>query len=114
VSDDLLLPPGFDSLKPFVSEWTIRTSADRASYRDRSNFEELRRFYDAASPRLAEALEYLDVKPLSAHNEQDKRLMSLMLTLAHVSLAQELQVEAEGTHALSRRLMRITSSTADH
>ena len=67
----------------------------------------------AGQPLLAEALNYLDTKSLSAFDDADQRLMNLTLSLAHVSFAVEIQGDAEGRHAPLREKMVITRAPAD-
>ena len=108
-----LLPPGFEVLEPFVATWAVAGAANRARRRDESNASERQAFFDAAKELLTPALEHLDRKPLSEFDEQERRLMNLMLCLAHVSLAIEVQGKAEPTHRDSRRWLEITRASAD-
>jgi hypothetical protein len=108
-----VLPAGFASLAPFMEQWALASAAERAQARNDSTEAERLAFYEAAKPLLAPALALLDQKPLAALDESDKRLMNLMLSLAHASLAVEIQADDEAKHALQRQHLRITRAPAD-
>src|SRR5687768_18060015 len=94
-----LLPPGFESLEPFVTLWSVAGTAERAQLRsDRTQAERVA-FYEAAKDIAPDALAFLDRKPLRDLDESEKRLMNLMLSLAHVALAVEGQGPDEARHA---------------
>jgi hypothetical protein len=107
------LPAGFDVLDPFIEQWAIEGTANRARLRTTSSDAERRAFYAAGHPLLAKALDHLDTKPLVAFDDADQRLMNLILSLAHVSFAVEIQADAETRHAPLRELMVITRAPAD-
>ena len=109
-----LLPPGFEALESFAATWALPTTADRARMRGDSSAEARAAFYEAATPLLPAAIALLDQKPLNALDEAEARLMNLMLTLGHVSLAIEVQGPEETNHRRARDQMRITRSPADH
>jgi hypothetical protein len=67
-----------------------------------------------AKDMAASALEYLDRKPLDQFEGKDKRLMNLLLSLCHVSLAVEIQGDDEPKHSKARQYMKITKASADH
>ncbi len=106
------LPAGFEALQPFVAKWAVEGTAARAALRGDSTAEERQAFYDAASPLLAPALDHLDATPLAEHDDAQKSLMNLTLSLAHVALAVEVQGPDEDKHARSRNAMVITRSPA--
>jgi hypothetical protein len=108
-----LLPAGFEALEPFVATWALADAASRARRRDESDAAERKAFFDAAEGLLERALEHLDRKPLANLDEADRRLMHMMLCLAHVSLAIDVQGAAEATHRESRRCLEITRASAD-
>ena len=110
---DTSLPAGFEALEPFVSAWAIEGACNRLKARLASNAPDRTAFFNVARELLAPALDYLDTKPLSGFSDQDKRLMQLMLSMAHVSLAVEIQGEAEPRHAEGARHMTITRAPAD-
>jgi hypothetical protein len=107
------LPPGFALLEPYVSRWCLTTSNERSRVRGECDEQERVQFYEAAKRVMAEALEYLDQKPLDRLDAKDQNLMRLMLSLCHVSLAVELQGKDEAKHAALRQFMPITRSSAD-
>ena len=108
-----LLPPGFESLEPFAADWAVAGAANRAERRHEGSAADRAAFYEAAKARLAEALAYLDNKPLKHLDEKEQRLMNLMLSLAHISIAVEVHGPDEPKHAEFRRYLRITRASAD-
>lgn len=107
------LPAGFAALDPFVDHWAVEGTANRACLRTTSSDQERRTFFATGQPLLAEALDYLDTKALSAFDDADQRLMNLALSLAHVSFAVEIQGDAESRHAPLREKMVVTRTPAD-
>jgi hypothetical protein len=108
-----LLPADFATLEPFVERWALPTTAERAARRSGSTSEEREAFFAAGSPLLDAALDHLDGLPLGAFPVQEQRLMDLMLSLAHVALAVEIQGPDETRSAPWRDRMRIGRSAAD-
>ncbi len=108
-----LLPLGFSALEPHAALWAISGTANRAALRGTSTPEERSAFFADGAPLLAAALEYLDTKPLSDHDAAERRLLNLILSLAHVSLAVEVQGPDETKHRQSRETMVITRAPAD-
>jgi hypothetical protein len=108
-----LLPSDFVLLEPYVERWALPTTAERAALRTASTPEERETFFAAAAPLLDPALDHLDGRALGAFSTQEQRLMNLMLSLAHVALAVEIQGPDETKSAPWRDRMRIDRSTAD-
>lgn len=108
-----LLPAGFETLAPFVAFWAVDTAAERAHCRDISDSASRGEFYNAICDLVPQALTYLDEKPLNQLSESEQRLLKLLLSFAHVSMAVELQRDLEPTHAKNRPYMKITNATAD-
>jgi hypothetical protein len=92
----------------------VEGAANRAQRRTDSSEADRLAFYSAAKDTAAAALEWLDRKPLDQFEEPDKRLMNLLLSLCHVSLAVEIQGDDETKHSNARQYMKITKATADH
>jgi ABC-type hemin transport system ATPase subunit len=107
------LPAGFEALEPFVATWAVEGTATRDALRGSSSFAERQAFYDAAQPLLALALDYLDTRDIGNFSAGEQQLMNLMLSLAHVAIAVEIQREDEPKHAAARAHMHITRSVAD-
>ena len=107
------LPAGFASLEPFADHWAIAGTAARAARRSASRAEEREAFFAAAAPLLDAALDYLDMRSLGTFTPAEQRLMDLMLMLAHVALAVEIQGPDEAASAPWRERMRIDRSAAD-
>lgn len=108
-----LLPPGYAQLEPFVADWALPTTFARAEKRGASTPLERQAFYDAVQPVAAQAMAGLESKPLEHLSEAENRLLNLLLTFAHVSLAVEIQGKAEEEHSRWRKRMVITRSAAD-
>lgn len=108
-----LLPEGFADLEQFVETWSRPTGVERAELRGSASVEERKAFYAAASEKLDAALDYLDSKPLDSFDEKEQRLMHMMLSLAHVSIAEEIQKSDEERHAYFRTFMPVTRVPAD-
>ena len=96
-----LLPAGFESLEPFAARFAIAGTAARAQLRSDTSAAERQEFYDAASGRIAAALELLDAKPLSELDAAEERLMNLCLAFAHIALAVEIQGPRRAAWALA-------------
>lgn len=107
------LPAGFEALEPFAARWALHGSNARAALRGQSSEAERHAFYDAAMPLSARALDHLDSRPWGQFDPAEERLMNLMLSFAHISIAVEIQKEDEQGHAALRAHMPITRAPAD-
>lgn len=83
-----VLPSEFSDLEPFA-EWVLSTEADRYAKRLSSSMEEMQAFYDAAFPRIDDALSYLDQHDLNALPAEAKNLLYLYCSLVNVSFPVE-------------------------
>ena len=83
-----LLPAAFVDLEPFA-DWSLESEAERYAKRLSSTMDELQSFYDAAFPRLEDALAYLDGFDFSALPEDGKRLLWLTYSLVNASFPVE-------------------------
>ena len=108
-----LLPSAYAALEPFVAEWALTTTAERAAKRGSATPDQRKAFYDAAMPLAGQALTELDAKPLADLSEAETRLLDLVLTFGHISLAVEVQAGAEAEHTRWRNRMVITRAPAD-
>jgi hypothetical protein len=84
-----LLPPGFESLSPFVDRWAKRTTEERLAARSTASMREIELFYDAMLSRASDAIEYLERLSLHQMPEDAARLFSLLLSLCQASMAVE-------------------------
>jgi hypothetical protein len=82
------LPDDFADLEPFA-DWAVPTERARYAKRISSTMVELQAFYDAAFPRLEEAISYLDRLSLDALPDDAKRLLWLYCALTTVSFPVE-------------------------
>ena len=82
------LPTAFADLEPFA-EWAIPTERARYDKRVASTMEEMQAFYDAAFPRMEEALSYLEQYEMDALPEDATRLLWLYCALVTVSFPVE-------------------------
>jgi hypothetical protein len=83
-----LLPAEFADLEPFA-DWAIPTEGARYAKRLASSIDELQSFYDAAFPRLDDAMEHLDAFELDSMPEDATRLLWLCCSLVTVSFPVE-------------------------
>ena len=98
-----LLPDAFADLEPFA-EWSLATEGERYAKRLASSMDELQAFYDAAFPRLADALEYLDKFELAALPEDATRLLWLCYSLVNASFPVEVWHQARVPDSGATRL----------
>src|SRR5438874_13838470 len=81
-------PADFTDLEPFA-EWALEHEAERYAKRLASSMEELHAFYDAAFPRLDDALTYLEQFELDALPRDATRLLWLCYSLVNASFPVE-------------------------
>jgi hypothetical protein len=84
----MILPKEFSELEPFA-DWSLATEAERYAKRLSSTMEQLQTFYDAAFPRLEEAMKYLDDLEFTSLPEDATRLLWLCYSLINVSFPVE-------------------------
>jgi hypothetical protein len=82
------LPPEFSDLEPFAG-WALRGEKARYAKRVASTMDELQAFYDAAFPRLDDALAYLEQFEVDSMPDDAKRLLWLCCALVTVSFPVE-------------------------
>jgi hypothetical protein len=84
------LPSGFEALEPFVAYWAGETTQTRWDRRSAATMDEIKRFYNAMLEHADEALERLQPRPLNGLDEDEGRLLRLLLSLASCAIAVEL------------------------
>jgi hypothetical protein len=85
-----LLPPEFADLEAYAATWCLATEAERWDRRMASPMDELVAFYDAAFPRLEDAIEHCDRHPLDDLPSDVEHLLQLVHSLVLVSMAVEI------------------------
>lgn len=108
-----LLPEGFEALEPFVATWAIEGADRRMQHRLDSEAGEREAFFEAGKDLVPVALELLDQKSFDAFDDREQRLMLLVLSMAHVAQAVEIQGDDEPGHARYARYITITRASAD-
>jgi hypothetical protein len=83
-----LLPSEFGELEPFAA-WSLETEAERYAKRLASTLDEIQVFYDAAFPRLEDAMAYIDQFEFDALPESASRLLWLCYSLVNASFPVE-------------------------
>ena len=83
-----VLPKEFAELEPFA-DWAVPTESARYDKRVASKMSELQAFYDAAFPRMEEALTYLERFEMDAMSDEAKHLLWLYCALVTVSFPVE-------------------------
>jgi hypothetical protein len=78
------LPAEFADLEPFL-DWDLATEPERYAKRLASTMVEMQTFYDAAFPRLNDAIAYCDNYPLDDLPDDARSLLHLMQSLIMVS-----------------------------
>ena len=82
------LPKEFADLQPFAA-WALPDERTRYAKRIASTMDELQSFYDAAFPRMEDALTYLDPFDLDALPDDARNLLWLYCALVTVSFPVE-------------------------
>jgi hypothetical protein len=83
-----ILPTEFGELEPFAA-WSLETEEERYVKRLSSTLDELQGFYDAAFPRLEDAMSYIDQFEFTALPESATRLLWLSYSLVNASFPVE-------------------------
>ena len=84
-----MLPEEFADLEPFAGKWCLPTEAARYAQRLASTMAEMQAFYEAAFPRVRDAMAHLDQFPLRELPERELNLLHLVYSLVMVSLPVE-------------------------
>lgn len=111
---DTQLPPGFEKLEAFTSEWVLPDAAARMYKRQSSAFGDIKNFYAAMQPQGAAALEYLKQFRLGALPPEGERLLKLMLALAEVAPAVEWYNSPQVTDGFSVQRIRYLRQIPDN
>jgi hypothetical protein len=82
------LPNEFSDLESFAG-WALPSERERYAKRIKSTMDELQAFYDAAFPRMEDAVQYLDRYSLDAIPDDAQNLLWLYCALVTVSFPVE-------------------------
>jgi hypothetical protein len=83
-----VLPADFAELEPF-SGWCLEFERERYAKRLASSMDEMQAFYDAAMPRLDDAMAAIDAHELDALPDDLRHLLWLCYSLVNVSFPVE-------------------------
>ncbi|WP_045875722.1 hypothetical protein [Pseudofrankia sp. DC12] len=82
------LPADFADLEPFA-DWALPTEDERFAKRYAAKMDDLQAFYDAALPRIQDAIAYLNRFPLEELPEDAYNLLLVYYSLCSVSFSVE-------------------------
>ncbi|ONH22946.1 hypothetical protein [Pseudofrankia asymbiotica] len=85
-----LLPAEFADLEPFAVKWCLPTEPERYSTRLASTTEQMQVFYDAITPRLEDAMSYLEKLPYDALPDDATNLLYLLYSMIQASFPVEI------------------------
>jgi hypothetical protein len=85
-----LLPPEFSDLEPFAETWCLSTEPERYARRMASSMPDMQAFYDAAFPRIQDALAHCDKFPLKEMPDDARRLLQLVHSIIMVAMCVEI------------------------
>ncbi|MEV5828009.1 hypothetical protein AB0L25_20845 [Spirillospora sp. NPDC052242] len=102
-----LLPPEFSDLEPFAETWCLATESERWERRMSSTMPELQAFYDAAFPRLRDALDHCDGFPLDDMPEQARRLLQLVHSTIMVAMCVEIWHQPQVVNGADAQIHRV-------
>ena len=101
------LPSAFAEFEPFAEKWCLTTEAERWNMRLTTSMPEIRKFYDAFSPRFEEAIDYCDKFPLDDVPEDALNLLHLVYSMIMVSMAVEVFGQPKPTDSADAVIDRI-------
>lgn len=107
------LPAGFETLQRFVAFWGADNLGERDARRLASTPEQRADFYAEAGQLAPAALSLLGDRAPQSLAAGERKLLNLMLSLIHVTLAVELQGDEEHVHAIGAHMMPIIRGHAD-
>jgi hypothetical protein len=106
-----MLPPAFADLEQFAPTWCLATEAERWAQRHASTMAELQEFYDAAFPRLEEAVAHCDKFPLDDLPPEVLNLLLLIYSVVMASMAIEVFGQPKTIDAADAVLDRVAEPT---
>jgi hypothetical protein len=101
------LPSAFAEFEPLAEKWCLATEAERWQARLATPMPEIRRFYDAFSPRFEEAIDYCDKFPLDDVPDDALHLLHLIYSMIMVSMAIEVFGQQKPTDSADAVIDRV-------
>jgi len=108
---DPMLPSAFAELEGYVQTWCLATETERWDARMSSTMAEMQAFYDAAFPRLEEAIEYCDKFALDGLPDDACNLLYLIYSLIMVAMAVEIMHQPVPVNAADAVMIRTVEPT---
>ncbi|WP_327116747.1 hypothetical protein OHB12_05825 [Nocardia sp. NBC_01730] len=78
------LPPEFNDLDPYI-DWALPTEPERYTKRLNSTMPQMQQFYDAAFPRIQDAITHCDKHTWGDLPDDTRTLFHLMQSLINIS-----------------------------
>lgn len=107
MDNQVSLPPAFADLQKFVAKWAQSTETERNRVRRHSTMAEIRALYEAAVPRLDDAMQYLNGFHLDAMPDEARALLRLTLAVMEIAPAVELYHQPDVIHAFDAERVEI-------
>ena len=106
--EPMRLPAGFEDLEPFLDQWCLQGTQERHTRRETASMQDIRRFYDVMFAKAPAAIAFLQGKSFDSLTAEEKRLMQLLLALAHVAVAVEVHGQPRAPHTPYPHRVRLT------
>jgi hypothetical protein len=102
-----MLPGDFAELEPFAETWCLATEEQRWDRRMASSMSELVALYDAAFPRLEQAIAFCDAHPLDDLPVEVEHLLQLVYSVTQAAMAVEIFGQPRTVDAADAVLHRV-------
>lgn len=83
------LPQSFSDLQPLADEWVRPRQMQRLEKRLSSSYDDIKAFYDVATPRMPAVVEHLSKVQLGSMSEEDRALLDFSFAVAMIAPAVE-------------------------
>jgi hypothetical protein len=107
-----MLPAGFEELERFVGRWDRMTIQQRWDNRSEASMQDIREFYEAATPLADAALAHVEKYPLNDLPPPEAALFRLLLSLSHASMAIEVHGQERAPNSPWPHGIRVVSAPA--
>ena len=104
----VMLPNEYSDLEPFAAKWCLATEQERWAERMSTSMEEMQAFYDAALPRIPEAIKFCDQYQLDSLPEGALNLLRLIYSFILISFPVELWAQRHPPDTLGTEFVRIS------